>query len=78
LFDLAAAIAPRQSLESLAQESLRHTLDFLGWPAGVFLLEDIASGALTAQASIGDEELIRSFINQMRETTPPRTHRLRC
>jgi len=71
LFDLAAAIAPRQSLESLAQESLRHTLDFLGWPAGVFLLEDIASGALTAQASIGDEELIRSFINQMRETTPP-------
>ncbi|HNT77090.1 MAG TPA: GAF domain-containing sensor histidine kinase [Anaerolineae bacterium] len=74
LFDLAAAIAPRQSLESLARESLQRTLDFLGWSVGVFLVEDAASGALTSQASVGDEETLRNLINPLRETallSPP-------
>ncbi len=67
LFDLAAAIAPLQSIDDIAQEALTRTLNFLGWPIGVFLLEDSLSSALVPQARVGDSNTLQTLINRMRE-----------
>ncbi len=68
LFDLAAAIAPHQDIESIAQEALQRTLDFLAWPIGVFLVEDTLSGALVPQARMGDSAILQKLIRRIRET----------
>ncbi|MBN2004633.1 MAG: GAF domain-containing protein [Anaerolineae bacterium] len=67
LFDLAAAIAPLQSIDDIAREVLARTLTFLGWPIGVFLLEDSLSSALVPQARVGDSNTLQILINRMRE-----------
>ena len=57
-----------QDIDSIAEHALLHTLAFMGWPIGVFLLEDNSNNALVPKARIGNSDTLHILIARMRET----------
>jgi signal transduction histidine kinase len=62
LFNLATAIAPLHDIKQVAQMVLEHTLQYLGWPTGVFFAVEETSGEVVPLAQIGDANAVQSLV----------------
>jgi len=62
LFNLATAVAPLHEIAQVAQTALEHTLQYLGWPTGVFFAVEEADVELVPLAQVGDAGTVRTLI----------------
>ncbi len=69
LFNLATAVAPLHKIAQVAQTALEHTLQYLGWPTGVFLIVEEANVELIPLAQAGCASALQSFIADTRTLT---------
>ncbi|MEJ5309765.1 MAG: GAF domain-containing protein [Anaerolineae bacterium] len=66
LFNLATTIAPLHESKQVAQTALAHTLEYLGWPNGVFLAAEESDIELVLLAQAGDAETVQSLVMETR------------
>lgn len=80
LFSLATTIAPLHNVTQVAQTALAHTLQYLGWPNGVFLVVEETNIELLPLAQAGDTDAVQSLIMDTRALTrlPENSHTLTC
>jgi len=78
LFNLATTIAPLHDIEQVAQTALKHTLQYLGWPNGAFLVAEETDIELLPLAQTGDADVVQSLIIDTRALTrlPENLHAL--
>lgn len=80
LFNLATTIAPLHHIAQVAQTVVAHTLEYLGWPTGVFLAVEEANIELTPLAQVGCDSAVQALIAGTRALArlPESEHKLMC
>ncbi|MGC9394730.1 MAG: GAF domain-containing protein [Anaerolineae bacterium] len=69
LFNLATAVAPLREIKHVAQTALEHTLEYLDWSAGVFLVTEDANVELIPLAETGHTDVVQRLIEETRALT---------
>jgi signal transduction histidine kinase len=69
LFSLATTIAPLHDVAQVAQTALKHTLQYLDWSAGVFLVIEETDGGLVPLAQAGCDSALQRLIAETRTLT---------